>query len=372
MLRVLAILALFVVQADEKRLRDKWDSINEFLKTAKAPSALRAAVDDLIALSDEAITLDSYDLALKTAEQAEKIAKSLKDPAISAQAKVARAKQFQQEWSRVRGYLKILEEKPEDPEANLAVGKFLCLMKGDWVKGIPLMRKGSDPVLRGLAELDSVGAASGEERMQIGERWGTYSEKNPKFRERALFWCKEAWPDLAGIPKEKARARAAELQTVSSLKDKEWTFARHVSGWTFSGDSGLGLKYAVSGKASARIAKLSNQPCYVMMDRQPAKPGKDYVVSLYVLSDQTEAPGGHVAIYFYDKDSKSVPGKSEPIPPDFPFWQKIEFKGMIPPDAAMTAFDVVLDAQKGSIWIDDISVKVDGVEMIKNGSFEDK
>ncbi|MBI3877243.1 MAG: hypothetical protein HY300_15015, partial [Verrucomicrobia bacterium] len=40
---------------------------------------------------------------------------------------------------------------PDDPGANLAVGQFLCFVKGDWESGLPLLAKSDDNVLKTLA-----------------------------------------------------------------------------------------------------------------------------------------------------------------------------------------------------------------------------
>lgn len=374
-MKTLLVLALILsVQGDDKRLREKLEGINDFLKTARTPAAFRAAVEDLLAVGEDAIALDLYDLAIKAMEQADKIAKGVKDPSLMnmVQSKVSKARSLQQEWGRVKTFMKTLEGKPDDTEANLAVGRYLCAIKGDWEKGLAMLRKGSDATLRAIAEADSLGGANTEEKIQLAERWRNYSEKNPKFKERALFWYKEAWPGLRGIAKEQARSRAAELQSLVSGKDREWVPNQRIPAWTFSGESGLGMRYAVTGKLSARISNPKGQPSYVMMDRLPAAPGKEFVVTTYVLSDLIEAPGAHVAIYWYDKDNKGLPGQNAQVALDFPFWQRVEIKGTVPPEATVTAFDVVISSTKGCVWIDDVSIKVNGAEIIKNGSFEEK
>ena len=48
----------------------------------------------------------------------------------------------------------VLEGKPDDPEANLMVGKYLCFTKGDWEKGLPLLTKSENSRLKLLAERD--------------------------------------------------------------------------------------------------------------------------------------------------------------------------------------------------------------------------
>ena len=39
--------------------------------------------------------------------------------------------------------METLKGKPDDPEANLIAGKYLCLAKGDWPNGLPMLAKSS-------------------------------------------------------------------------------------------------------------------------------------------------------------------------------------------------------------------------------------
>lgn len=45
-----------------------------------------------------------------------------------------------------------LAEKPDDPEANLTLGKYLAFVKGDWEGAIPHLSMGSDAILKAAAE----------------------------------------------------------------------------------------------------------------------------------------------------------------------------------------------------------------------------
>src|SRR5262249_43078345 len=49
---------------------------------------------------------------------------------------------------------KALRANPDAPAAAAKVGRFLCLVKGDWDAGLPLLAKGNDPKLKAAAEKD--------------------------------------------------------------------------------------------------------------------------------------------------------------------------------------------------------------------------
>ena len=47
-----------------------------------------------------------------------------------------------------------LKAKPADASAHLALGRYLCLLKGDWEAGLPHLARGDNPELKALAEDD--------------------------------------------------------------------------------------------------------------------------------------------------------------------------------------------------------------------------
>jgi hypothetical protein len=113
-----------------------------------------------------------------------------------------------------------LKAAPDDPTANFAVGHFLCFMKGDWDRGLAMLAKGSDPVLRALVEKDRAKPTDGAGAYELAGQWWKVAEKEPvplskaRIRSRAAFWYKQAAPNLSGLSKAMAEKRIDEA-TVS-------------------------------------------------------------------------------------------------------------------------------------------------------------
>ena len=55
---------------------------------------------------------------------------------------------------RSRGGPAQLKANPGDTAAHLALGRYFCLVKGDWEAGLPHLAQGDDPDLKALAEED--------------------------------------------------------------------------------------------------------------------------------------------------------------------------------------------------------------------------
>src|SRR5207302_3832368 len=101
---------------------------------------------------------------------------------------------------------KKLAQKPDDPEANLAAGKF-ALLRGEFEKAFALLAKGSDPVLSSLAKQEISPAPQVAEQMKLAEAWFDRAEKEPspyfkaRMQERAALWYENALPALTGLSK---------------------------------------------------------------------------------------------------------------------------------------------------------------------------
>jgi hypothetical protein len=155
---------------------------------------------------DESVADDNFDCANRAEKLAGQLARFSKDKEriqeVAAKAKhvVAAAEAY----AEVRESVAALTERPDDPEANLAVGKYKCLAKGDWESGLPMLAKGSDGTLKALAAKDIAGAASSDEQASLGDAWWNVS------KDRAGFWYAMALPGLSGLEKDRVAKRVAD------------------------------------------------------------------------------------------------------------------------------------------------------------------
>ena len=117
----------------------------------------------------------------------------------------------------------ILEDKPNDGEANLIVGKYYCFQRQDWKKGVPLLGKGSDAALKTLALLDLGENPEAPGQASIGDGWWDLAEKETAkvskiaIQERARFWYEKALTSLTGLTKAKVEKRLASNPRIINL-----------------------------------------------------------------------------------------------------------------------------------------------------------
>jgi hypothetical protein len=193
-------------------------SIFDFGKKPAAPerSPARAAVDAAFKQMDEAILRGEYDAAVKAATASDTAARAADDSALiaSAATRLANVKLLQAEAARIAAAVVKLTQVPDDADANLAVGRFLCLWRGEWAKGLPLLAKGSDVALQAIAQED-LAAVEAPMQFTVANAWWDLAPKldgppRAYAQDRAAEIYLKAVPKLDGFNRTIAQKRIAE------------------------------------------------------------------------------------------------------------------------------------------------------------------
>ncbi|HXG60367.1 MAG TPA: bifunctional serine/threonine-protein kinase/formylglycine-generating enzyme family protein [Planctomycetota bacterium] len=194
-------------------------------KGAEAAEWAEAALDE----AEKALEADNYEAAVKLAARAEALARASTDKELQEVAK-ERARELanlKRLADGLKSHVQTLETKPDDAVANAAVGKFVCLVKGEWARGLPMMAKGSDAALKALAERELANPADAEEQAALGRAWKTQAEKEtPTYkaaaRERAREWLERAIPGLTGLKKVAAQRDLDSLGASAAPKSRQY------------------------------------------------------------------------------------------------------------------------------------------------------
>jgi hypothetical protein len=188
-------------------------------KAATDPRQCAAVAEELLVVSEGALAGGSLENALTAVTRAEAPARKAQDAGLTARV-AARKKELgalQLQFGGVPAAKQKLVANPNDPAANLVVGKFLCLVAGDFGNGVQYLAKGSDPALRTAAELELKKPAGGEASEALGDAWydaangQTLAALKAKARERAKYWYAKALPELSGLKQARVENRIQEL-----------------------------------------------------------------------------------------------------------------------------------------------------------------
>jgi formylglycine-generating enzyme required for sulfatase activity len=207
--------------------------------TAEAAEVLDAAGKSLarLVVTTQAAKRVAKAAAARARDSAEKAAQQKKADAAdadleairSAQASISDCNKALQRALREREEIQSarlrLKTAPDDPAANLAVGRWECFQQGHWDEGLKLLARGSDPDLKSLSatELGSK-PANTEERIARGDAWWNLAEKaagkaHLAMRRRAGQWYQEALPDLAtGLAKARVEKRLADIAAEPAIE----------------------------------------------------------------------------------------------------------------------------------------------------------
>ena len=248
---------IFIASAALAAERDAW----------KHPDARFAAIDD-------AVDDDDFAAAQKLLAGLRAEAKRTKDQQLLAEslehgkdvAKLAR------DFEKIGKYLKTLEKTPRDRKACLAVGKYYCVAKGDWKRGLPLLAAGDDASLAVLAAHDNESVLKPVDQLAIADRWWQCSQKVTDANERIAYQLRaREWMLKAG-PEANDKSRATidlRLKQVPLFADRVVVWNTHNGGYKDRGADELlvSLLYEdkVVWKEAAAIPWTANEPAYVML-----------------------------------------------------------------------------------------------------------
>lgn len=199
----------------------EFDSTEQRLQTleklATAPlttTVQRSVVEQAFAASDATLDLDDYDTALKMTQIAAAAARKANSaPGVDeADLRLTQIRRLQQEFIEVKSALGRVAATPEDAAANLAVGRYRCLVQGRWDAGLPFLARGSDPGLKAAAQAELEPPGVEPNNLKIANLWWTASqslaEPDRRYAEsRARHWYRSALAGLTGLTQLTAASR---------------------------------------------------------------------------------------------------------------------------------------------------------------------
>ena len=109
-----------------------------------------------------------------------------------------------------------LDKDPGDPAANLALGRYLCFVRGDWERGLAHLALSSADTLKELALNSKTAPADPAAQAALGDDWWDAAEKakgkeQDELQKGAAYWYGLAVNGMTGLAKTRVEKRLAEL-----------------------------------------------------------------------------------------------------------------------------------------------------------------
>jgi hypothetical protein len=186
--------------------------------TALDAKGLETLADEVMKISDAAVARDDYDFARSAVDVLAERAKGAGDAFQSDRARDAGKEigEIEREHGKAKPAFEKLKLDPGNAEAAETAGSFLCFIKGDWDRGLPLLAKSKDETLRALAGKDIAAPQDGAGMAGIGDAWLSHGKRGrgrarEKILGRAAHWYGKALPLLSGLDKARIEKALEEI-----------------------------------------------------------------------------------------------------------------------------------------------------------------
>jgi len=204
----------------------KIEVLEAFAKMARTADQHKSIAGEALKLADEALAEGNAEIAAELGRRALKEAAKVRERQTVQQVR-SRAKEIEElaaAYEEVQKATAVLVRKPEDPEANLVVGRYQCLLRGDWEAGLPLLVQGSDATLKALAQRELERVSVPEAQAALADEWRLLAAKTSglarrQMHSRAALWYRKAAPGLSGPAKAAAEKWLKELGTPETFDE---------------------------------------------------------------------------------------------------------------------------------------------------------
>jgi hypothetical protein len=172
--------------------------------------------------------------------------------------------------------MKKLQTSPDDPAANLAVGRYTCFVKGDWARGLAMLKKGSDTTLKTLAAQEIAGISTADAITHLADGWWDAAAKTVDVPSRtamqihAASLYSQVLKQIDGLRRVQIEKRIAEAEKataalVTAVERKATTMIVYANKTPQSaGDvrKGQKLKITAKGAWTSNINDFGRTPCF--------------------------------------------------------------------------------------------------------------
>jgi WD domain, G-beta repeat len=187
------------------------------------PAAYQSVIDRAMAILEDTLDGDDYPSSLDLIAAAEHAAIKLRsiNLVVSVRKKQDEIIRLEKEFARWKSFADTLAKNPSDAEANLELGKYHALVKGNWERGLPMLASGTKSSLQRIAKSDLAGPTNDGDRRVVALGWylfGTNQTTDPSMKTQALLrayqWYQE---NLTGAGDDQRTMIEAKLLDISAL-----------------------------------------------------------------------------------------------------------------------------------------------------------
>lgn len=205
----------------------------DFVNT-KTASTLKPVFEAISALAISAAADNRYRDAEGLLDKVDAKLVTLKVPASSKQLltdlrkEIAASKENFEAFQQARS---VLETKPDDPDANFTVGRWLAIEEANWLRALPYLAKASkSSSWQAAAKLE---LSPGADAVKVGDAWWDIVEKESDPAKGELlrhsgYWYQQALPKLSTLVKKRTEQRLSQIAANKSVNRLQSNAAQRV------------------------------------------------------------------------------------------------------------------------------------------------
>ncbi|HUT93700.1 MAG TPA: hypothetical protein VMY37_29825 [Thermoguttaceae bacterium] len=200
-------------------METKVQCLSAVAEAAKLATQRRPLAKEAFSLVDAAVEEENLEAAIRLGDIARKAAQGAREYKLVKEI-TARMEEIEEAKGATALYEKAvarLEEEPTNAAANLAAGRHVCFVQGDWERGIPMLALGSDAELKALAVKELEAPASIDAQVALGDGWWDLAETREDREKASLLLRAGYWygqvrvRPITGLVKSKVEQRMAEI-----------------------------------------------------------------------------------------------------------------------------------------------------------------
>jgi hypothetical protein len=192
-------------------------------KAAKAPEDAADLAVFHIEFVKGLLKKEDFDDALKSARDAEALAKASKDVPLQGEVSLILKDipEFKKEKDLAIKAELALSANAADADASLRLGRYLCFSREEWAKGLALLARAAETTVRDAAMRDATSPADPAEQAKAGDAWLAAAEKERgaldkrRYQGRARHWYEKAQPGLTGLARVKVDKALETLDKIA-------------------------------------------------------------------------------------------------------------------------------------------------------------
>ena len=245
---------------DEREM--KGAALQTAIKEVATPERSALLAEATLGVAEEAVAADSLDEAIRLAKFAENAAFKSKDNSLatSVQARRQEMELLNKEFEGLLPAVKVLAENPEEPDANLKLGRYLCLLEGDWTRGLPHLAKGGDGRLQELATIELADPQTAEAQTELADGWRDLASKERglshiQLLRHACNLYRKALPNLNLVAKASVEKRLDELEKQMPIDRLDDPFLKFKGRWTVRCEDRTVLEYVIDALGNVTLAR---------------------------------------------------------------------------------------------------------------------